>query len=153
MDRSEFFGASSSSSCSSDIRLCTPDDVEWMISICERLWNNIDKKDAKNTLLSFINNPDCCVIRSDFAAGGVGIYGWEFNRSHLIGEELFVGSISKNPMEALKIYRFLCNWSKDRKAAMFKFSMSADSRSGKSLNPIAKRLGAVAINSNYVVRF
>lgn len=136
----------------STIRLCTPDDVEWMISIANgRYPGEFDPEQARAWVPARLKEPTMLFIRGE-RSFGVAHLAKRFNSptrvqaylTLLYSEPGFMRSLSLEPFQLIKR---MIEWGKEKGAT--KFWMS--DISGVDLGPFAKRLGGRLAGHTYVV--
>jgi hypothetical protein len=136
------------------IRQCTDSDVEWMFETGNKKFSGHDKITSIMMFHTLVNMPEDRVIaiRGEDSFGIAHCFEWMYNPTIKIAEELVLAS-TKSGWEIYNILKQMTAWARKQGATDFRFSLGDASRTGKSLEPFAKRLGAVEHYPTYRVNF
>lgn len=137
----------------SSMRRCTSVDVNWLINLAQKKFKFIDEQDSHEFLSSVVDDPNCIVLRTDSACVGVICYQFPYNKNIMLAEDLFLASESSSGWELYFLMKAVLCILKVQGVREFKFDLSSFSRPGKSLEPLARRLGAEKTNDTYRIQF
>jgi hypothetical protein len=134
-------------------RFCTPGDVPWMVELAEKKFNFVNPQHANDFLINAVKNPNAIIVRTENVCIGVMCYEFPYNRQFIMAEDLFFASDSKYGWEFYFLLKEVLKKMKEIGVCEFKFDVSAFSKIGKNLSPIAKRIGAEKLESHYSIKF
>lgn len=132
------------------IRLCTPDDVEWMIKVASsRYPGEFDPDQARVWVPQRLTSPDMLFIRGEHSFG-VAHLARRFNAPDRVQAYLtllYSDADNTHLLEPLMLVKNMKEWAVSKNAS--KFWMS--DISGIDLGPFAKRIGGRLAGHTYVV--
>lgn len=124
------------------IRPVMEEDIDWLYEVGKDCYSNISEIDTKETLKEIINNRSLLFIRSKNAAGAFYIRKHLFNKGVVIIEDIFFLGNTRGGLEIVKLIRQAIEWGRTYGATNCHFHLGYESKSVKSLKPLAKRLKA-----------
>lgn len=131
------------------IRLCTSEDIDWMMAIAEESYPfKINVDGLRKWFIPRLGNPNMIVARGEHSAAMAYIHipPWRFDESDCELEYLCSRKSRFGAIELLKTLRFINSLRKERGCARFYInSRLAD------LEPIARRLGGRLAGKGYVI--
>lgn len=125
------------------------DDLPWMMSLAKYGFNDIDESDTFNSLSNIISSKNCFIIRTDKAVIASHVYGWMCNHNIRYSEELFLASQGDSGWDVYQLLKKSIDWAKSQDARWYEFGVGDSSKYGKSLEPLAKRLGGLISRPNH----
>lgn len=131
------------------IRSVISDDLPWMLILAKQRFNDIDESDTFNSLSNIIASKNCLIIRGNKAVVASHVYGWMCNHKIRYSEELFLASEGDSGWEIYQLLKKSIEWAKRQNARWYEFGVGDSSKTGKSLEPLAKRLGGLISRPNH----
>lgn len=150
LDKDNFFG---SDEHMASVRQCTLNDVPWMVGLAKKKFFNINEQDTYEFLGSVIGDANSVILRSDSCCVGSIVYPFPYNRNILMAEDLFLTSDSNSAWEFYFLFKFMLHILESRGVREFKFDLSSFSSVRKSLEPLARRVGAHKTDGTYRIKF
>ena len=130
------------------IRIACPFDIPWMLDLASESFTDFNKSDTEDFLSEIMHLERCIIFRGNHDCVGAHVYEWPYNNSIRFSEELFMASDGKSGWELYDILKKIIAWARRKNVRWFDFHLGEASKTGKSLEPFAKRLGAIALGNN-----
>lgn len=130
------------------IRVCTPDDIEWMITVAREHYEGLfDIDEVRRWLAVRLKEPTMVFMRGPNSFG-VAHTAVRFNApTRLQGYMTFLYATAASGFETFRLLRALCDWTKARGATKFWIGDTT----GRNLGAFAQRLGGRLAGHTYVV--
>lgn len=131
------------------IRLCTSEDLDWMMSIAEEAYPfKINVDGLRKWFIPRFNNPNVIIVKGDHSAAMAYIHipPWRFEEKDCELEYLCSRRTRFGAVELLEVVRYINLLRKEAGCARFYINSRL-----KDLGPIASRLGGVLAGKGYVI--